>query len=82
MLASFQTTIDRLASRSLYLVDALLCFLLLVLISACVLILLKKIGFFEIKDEKTNEEIAEADTDFYKKNVPFAISNNENQRLT
>jgi hypothetical protein len=49
-----------------------------VLISAGALFFLKKIGFFEIKDAKTNEEIAEADTDFYKKTPHFAIPNNEN----
>ncbi len=77
MLGSIQTIFDCLTSRIFFL-DVLGIFSLLVLISAGALFFLKKIGFFEIKDAKTNEEIAEADTDFYKKTPHFAIPNNEN----
>ncbi len=39
--------------------------------SVFVLYLLKYFGFFEIKDPKVNAELAEADTDFYRKNSNF-----------
>jgi hypothetical protein len=73
VLGSFHSIIDYLTSRSFFLVDGIFIFGLLIILSAFTLFLLKLFGFFDIKDSKTNEELAEADTDFYKKSINFAI---------
>ncbi|MGC9943270.1 MAG: hypothetical protein ABSE48_15685 [Verrucomicrobiota bacterium] len=67
----FGTIIHQLGSRVFDLIVVLCVFFLTVLVSLFALFLLKYFGFFEIKDPKLNEQLAEADTDFYRKNSGF-----------
>ena len=73
VLESLRSIIDYLASRESLLVDGIFIYSLLVLVSVIIFFLFKHFGFFEIKDAKINEELAEADTDFYRKSVNFAV---------
>ena len=69
-----------LGSGSFDLLVAIGIFLLAITISAFAVLLLKYFGFFEIKDPKLNAELAEADTDFYRKNSSFSPEHQEREK--
>jgi hypothetical protein len=62
------------------LVDGIVAYGTLVILSAAFFYLLKFCGFFRVKNPSLNEKLAEADTDFYKKSVNFA--NNRRTKKT
>ena len=81
MSAAIRAIIRHLGSTGFDLVFALGFFLLSVAICVFVLFLLKYFGFFEIKDTKVNAELAEADTDFYRKNGGFDSDHHEKEEV-
>jgi hypothetical protein len=56
-----------------FFVDGFFFYAFLGIICAGFLLLLKRLGCFDVKNPKLNEKLAEADTDFYRKSVNFAV---------
>jgi hypothetical protein len=65
--------IHHLTKTIFFFVDGFFFYAFLGIICAGFLLLLKRWGFFDVKNPKLNEKLAEADTDFYRKSVNFAV---------
>ena len=72
VLGLFHSLIHYLVTRDSFLVAGVFIYTTLVVVSVLIFYLLKYLGVFKIKDVKVNEELAEADTDFYRKSVNFS----------
>jgi hypothetical protein len=71
VLGSFHSLTNYLVTSDSLLVEGIFIYATLVIVSVGVFYLLKYLGMFKIKNVKVNEELAEADTDYYRKSSNF-----------
>jgi hypothetical protein len=72
VLGSFHSLTNYLVTSDSLLVEGIFIYTTLVVVSVLSFYLLKYFGVFKIKNTKVNEELAEADTDYYRKSTNFA----------